>query len=146
VVKIKLNLYLCVQFVIHKTKSMKKYFFVLLLMGLAQWSFAQKGTGWEELDAYHTVMAQTFHPAEEGNLKPLMERSGELAEKAKTLKASAIPEKYQKEGVKTSIKLLAKESKAIDKFVKTKPSDADLTKAITALHERFHQVMEECMH
>lgn len=125
---------------------MKKYFFALLLLGLAQFSFAQKATGWDELDAYHSVMAATFHPAEEGNLKPLMERSGELAEKAKVLKASAIPEKYQKEGVKTSIKLLAKESKAIDKFVKTKPADAELTKAITSLHDRFHQVMEECMH
>ncbi|AEE48345.1 hypothetical protein [Haliscomenobacter hydrossis] len=125
---------------------MKKYFFALMLLGLAQLSFAQKGTGWDELDAYHTVMAATFHPAEEGNLKPLMERAGELAEKAKTLKASAIPEKYQKEGVKTSIKLLAKESKAMVKYVKTKPSDADLTKSITALHDRFHQVMEECMH
>ena len=125
---------------------MKKYFFALLLLGLAQLSFAQKATGWDELDAYHTVMAATFHPAEEGNLKPLMERAGELAEKAKTLKASAIPEKYQKEGVKTSIKLLAKESKAMVKYVKTKPSDADLTKSITALHDRFHQVMEECTH
>lgn len=126
---------------------MNKYLFALLLMlGLAQVASAQKKTGWDELDAYHTVMAATFHPAEEGNLKPLMERAGELAEKAKALKASAIPEKFQKEGVKTSIKLLAKESKAIDKFVKTKPSDADLTKSITALHDRFHQVMEECMH
>lgn len=126
---------------------MNKYLFVFLLMlGLAQVASAQKSTGWDELDAYHSVMAATFHPAEEGNLKPLMERSAELAEKAKTLKASAIPEKYQKEGVKTSIKLLAKESKAIDKFVKTKPADAELTKAITSLHDRFHQVMEECMH
>lgn len=126
---------------------MNKYFFAFLLtLGLAQVASAQKATGWDELDAYHTVMAATFHPAEEGNLKPLMERSAELAEKAKVLKASAIPEKYQKDGVKTSIKLLAKESKAIDKFVKTKPADAELTKAITSLHDRFHQVMEECMH
>lgn len=126
---------------------MIKYLFAFLLMlGLTQVVSAQKKTGWDELDAYHTVMAQTFHPAEEGNLKPLRERSTELAEKAKALKTSAIPTQYQKDGVKGTIKLLAKESKAIDKFVKTKPSDADLTKSITALHDRFHQVMEECMH
>ncbi|MDP1816811.1 MAG: DJ-1/PfpI family protein [Leadbetterella sp.] len=101
---------------------------------------------WPELDDYHTVMAKTFHPAEEGNLQPLLQNAVELAEKATTLQKSVIPSKYQKTGVKESISTLEKESKAIAKLVKKKASDEDLKKAIFALHDRFHEVMEKCNH
>ena len=63
------------------------------------------------------------------------------------LKKSAIPTSYQKPGVKETVALLAKESKAIDKLIrKKKASDADITKSLAALHDRFHEVMEKCHH
>jgi superoxide dismutase len=43
---------------------------------------------WLELKNFHMVMAQTFHPMEEGNLAPIRARSGEMVEKAKLLKAA----------------------------------------------------------
>jgi hypothetical protein len=92
-------------------------------------------------------MSATFHPSESGDLAPLKARSGELADRAKALKKSAIPAAYQKPGVKETIALLAKESKALDKLVRRKKSsDADITKAISALHDRFHEVVEKCYH
>ncbi|OIN59071.1 hypothetical protein [Arsenicibacter rosenii] len=116
-----------------------------LFMLVSLLSFGQK-KAWKELDDYHSVMAQTFHPAEEGNLKPVMARSGELVAKAVALQKAAIPTDYQKEGVKQSIDLLAKESAALDKLVQQKKPEADIKKAITALHDRFHEVMEKCEH
>jgi putative intracellular protease/amidase len=101
---------------------------------------------WPELDDYHATMAKTFHPAEEGNFKPLLENAGELAAKASILKSSTAPAKYQKPGVKESIEALEKESKGIAKLVKKKASEEDLKKAIFALHDRFHEVMEKCNH
>lgn len=101
---------------------------------------------WPELDDYHAVMAQTFHPAEEGNLKPLYANAEQLATKASILKKSVVPVKYQKPGVKESVDALEKESTALAKMVKKKKSDAELKKAIFALHDRFHEVMEKCHH
>lgn len=124
---------------------MKQLIVVLLLSGMAFSARAQSAP-WKELEEYHKVMAATFHPSEEGNLQPIRERSGELAAKAKTLYQSAIPTAYQKPGVKETLKLLSKESKALDKMVKRKKTDAEVTKAITALHDRFHEVMEKCHH
>lgn len=124
---------------------MKQLIFTLLLAGTAAIAQAQQ-PAWKELDDYHSVMAQTFHPSEEGNLQPIKKRSGELAAKAKALKKSAIPAAYQKEGVKKSLDLLAKESKALDRMVRKKKPDADITKSLAALHDRFHEVMEKCHH
>jgi len=124
---------------------MKQLFFIALLTGIVFKAQAQQ-PAWKELDNYHTVMAQTFHPSEEGNLQPIKERSGELADKAKALKKSAIPTAYQKPGVKETLNLLAKESKALDKMVRKKKPDADITKSLAALHDRFHEVMEKCHH
>jgi putative intracellular protease/amidase len=101
---------------------------------------------WPELDDYHTVIAKTFHPAEEGNLQPLLQNAAELAEKATVLQKSIIPSKYQKPGVKESINALEKESKTIAKLVKKKANEEELKKAIFALHDRFHEVMEKCNH
>lgn len=101
---------------------------------------------WPELDDYHAVMAKTFHPAEEGNLKPLYANAEELATKASILKKSVVPAKYQKPGVKESVETLEKESVALAKMVKKKKSEDELKKAIFALHDRFHEVMEKCHH
>lgn len=101
---------------------------------------------WPELGDYHAVMAQTFHPAEEGNLKPLYANVEQLATKASILKKSTIPVKYQKPGVKESVEALEKESATLAKMVKKKKSEDELKKAIFALHDRFHEVMEKCHH
>ena len=101
---------------------------------------------WPELDNYHVTMSQTFHPAEEGNLKPLYTNASVLATKATELKKSVIPAKFQKPGVEESIALLEKESIALAKLVKKKKTEEELKKAIFALHDRFHEVMEKCHH
>ena len=124
---------------------MKQIFFTLLLVSAGFPALAQE-PAWKELDDYHKVMASTFHPSEEGNLQPIKERSGELSDKAKALQKSTIPAAYQKPGVKETLDLLAKESKALDKMVRKKKPDADITKSLAALHDRFHEVIEKCHH
>lgn len=125
---------------------MKKLFLGALFTFSLGFAMAQSQT-WKALEDYHEVMAKTFHPSEEGNLAPIKARSGELAQKAQALKKSAIPAAYQKPGVKETLALLAKESKALDKLVhKKKTTDEAITKSLAALHDRFHEVMEKCSH
>ncbi len=117
---------------------------VVLMMGIFT-AQAQMGE-WKEMDAFHGVMAMTFHPAEDGDMKPVLTRSGELAEKALLWKKSAPPAKFNKPEIKKNLALLTKESKALDKMVKKGKPEAEIKAAIFALHDRFHLIMEKCDH
>ncbi len=124
---------------------MKKLLFVLFLFVFGQMAIAQK-VEWKELENFHEVMSQTFHPSEDGDLNPIKQRSGEMASKAKALKKSAIPTEYQKDGVKENLKLLSKESAQLHKIVSAKKTDAEISQALLKLHDRFHEVIEKCHH
>ena len=101
-------------------------------------------SAWAALQDFHGVMSQTFHPAEEGNFKPIMQRSGEMAAKAKALQQAPIPASFRNEKVANSIKLLAAEAEALDKMIKKKAGEGKVKTALFALHGRFHEVMKEC--
>lgn len=70
--------------------------------------FAQSINDWAELKQFHGVMSQTFHPAEEGNLKPIKERSAELLQKATALKQSKVPAAFDKPEIKKAVADLEK--------------------------------------
>jgi superoxide dismutase len=101
---------------------------------------------WPEIKTFHKVMSQTFHPSEEGNLQPIKERSAEMAEKANALKAAKIPAEFNKKEIVASVNKLAKDSKALDKLVKSKASDDKITKALNGLHDTFHTIVGLCTH
>ncbi|MQP52144.1 hypothetical protein GFJ95_04815 [Flavobacterium sp. LMO9] len=101
---------------------------------------------WPEIKAFHKVMSQTFHPSEEGNLQPIKERSAEMAEKANALKMSKIPAQFNKKEIVASVNKLAKDTKMLDKLVKSKASDAKITKALNGLHDTFHTIVGLCTH
>ena len=106
---------------------------------------AQKKAKWNEMEAFHEVMSQTFHPAEEGKLDPIRSRSGEMLEKAIAWKKSTAPEGYDKTAVEKSLKELVKGSKELNKMVKKNASDKELTEELSELHDVFHEIMEKCM-
>lgn len=114
---------------------------LLLVGGLT--GMAQAKAKWPEMEAFHKVMSQTFHPAEEGQLEPIRTRSGEMLEKAIAWQNSSAPEGYQSKAVKKTLKELVKGAKELDKLVKDKGSDADITTKLTALHDIFHEVMDK---
>ena len=105
---------------------------------------AQQKTKWNEMEAFHEVMAKTFHPAEEGKLEPIRSRSAEMLEKAIAWKNSTAPEGYDKTAVLKKLKELVKGAKEIDKMVKKNASDKELKEELTELHDVFHEIMEKC--
>lgn len=125
---------------------MKKLIFLFLLIGFASIDAKSQSMfdAWPELKAFHGVMSSTFHPAEEGNLAPIKERSQELALKAEKLQGSVLPKDFDKPAIRTSLKKLAVESRALDKLVSKKPKDEVILKSLTALHDRFHEVVGLC--
>ncbi len=102
---------------------------------------------WEEAkEAYHLVMAGTFHPAEEGDFKPLREQYKDLIKSAQAWNKMEIPEDLDKEKLKEKLKMLITESKGIGKLVDKSASDETLKTAIFALHDVFHDIVGLCSH
>lgn len=101
---------------------------------------------WPELKAFHKVMSQTFHPSEEGNLEPIKTRSGEMVAQANILSKSKIPAEFNSKEVVAAVNKLAVDSKKLDKLVKAKKSDAEITAALTKLHDTFHLIIGLCTH
>ncbi len=107
-------------------------------------AMAQASDKWAELDAYHNVMSQTFHPAEDGKLEPIRKRAGELAEKAKQWLESKPPKVYDTADIKALLVKLNAESKALADAIANGAKDEQLKKDLTALHDSFHEIIGAC--
>lgn len=99
---------------------------------------------WKELKAFHGVMSATFHPSENGDLKPIRERSGEMAIKATELAASAIPTDFNNKLVKDAVEKLKVDCEKLNQLIKKNGTDDEVKKSLTDLHETFHLIVERC--
>lgn len=106
---------------------------------------AESTEAWAEFDAFHDVMANTYHPAEEGDLDPVKSRAAELAEKAEAWMNSTPPAEFNKEEIKEGIKTIAEESKALAEKVAS-ATDEEIKSGIVALHDRYHEIAGMCKH
>jgi hypothetical protein len=100
---------------------------------------------WDDAkEAYHEVMASTFHPAEEGDFKPLREDYKDLAIKAKEWNSLPVPSNLSEKELKPLLEKLYMESTKIGELVEAKASDETLKKAIFDLHDVFHGIVGLC--
>lgn len=124
---------------------MKKFISMLVVtFALITAAHSQEKKQWKELQEFHKVMSSTFHPAEDGDLKPIRERSQDMVDKAQAWISSEAPEGYDKKAVETSLKKLLQGSKEINRLVKENAEDKVLVEKLTALHEVFHEIVEKC--
>jgi hypothetical protein len=121
-----------------------KKFACLFIASFAIIAFAQgQEKKWKEMEDFHTVMSETFHPAEEGHLDPIKKRIQEMVDKAVAWEKSTAPEGFEKGKVAESLKKLVKGTKELNKLVKAKSSDKVLTDKLSGLHDIFHEIMEK---
>lgn len=109
-------------------------------------AFAQEEkAGWQEMDDFHTVMSQTWHPVEEGNYQPIKERADELSEAAEAWKKSEIPAQYAaQKDLKKKLKELAKETRELAKEIEKGCSDDEIKEELKELHDLFHDIVGLC--
>jgi hypothetical protein len=122
---------------------------VLFVIALVTVAIASPGQSiekakWDEKDAFHEIMSKTFHPAEEGKMEPIKNRSAEMVQKAIAWKNSAAPAGYDKEAIEKNLGKLVKGAKKVNKLVRKSASDADLKEQLTELHNIFHEIVEKC--
>jgi superoxide dismutase len=101
---------------------------------------------WASLYAFHQVMAQTFHPSEEGNLQPIRQRSEEMVEKALALQLQPIPASFNTPEIKKSIADLVAGSKELNELVKKRTDDKTIAAKLSSLHDVFHTIQGLCRH
>jgi superoxide dismutase len=98
---------------------------------------------WAALKDFHMVMAQTFHPMEEGNFGPIKERVGEMYAKSLLLKSSKIPASFNNPKIVDAISRLATGSEKLQKIVK-KGKPEKIKQSLSSLHDVFHEIQELC--
>jgi hypothetical protein len=122
-------------------KTLPLVLFLLFVNSISAQSIFEK---WPEMNVFHEVIAETFHPAEENNLEPLKTRSEELMKKAENLLNSNIPEEYRTKSILNSLENLQGKSEALHKLVISKASDAELKQYIINVHDTFHEIVGLC--
>jgi hypothetical protein len=98
---------------------------------------------WKEMDSFHMVMAEAFHPYKDSvNLAPAKEGAEALAAEAEKWAAAALPAKVDNEEIKAALQQLKADTRAFADQVKASASDEELGVALTNLHDQFHKLME----
>lgn len=127
-----------------KMKFTLRFLLLALLFAAANTVVAQHTSSWKQMDAFHDVMSETFHPSEEGNLQPIKTRIDEMVTKAKAWRKSAVPAQYDAKKSKAKLKELEKGAENLRKTIRNNGSDPDITKQLSELHDVFHYIMEKC--
>jgi len=120
--------------------------FVIVLAMLPAAAFAQekKSPSWPELKKFHSYMSSTFHPAEEGDFKPLKIKVDSMLIAAKVWQASEIPSNYKPVETKETLFKLVDQLTTLKAAVDANADDEKLKTMITDSHDIFHKIVGEC--
>ena len=125
------------------------YVFVLFALALAVACSGKKESDavanseeWPEMDEFHMVMAESFHPFKDSsNLEPAKANAAEMAKVAEKWAGAALPEKVNTDEVKANLSQLKTDAAAFTAVVQS----GDTTKigeSLTSLHDLFHKLQE----
>lgn len=101
---------------------------------------------WKEMDDFHLVMAETFHPFKDSaNLEPVKMRAAELVVAANKWVGAPLPEKVDNDQVRSSLGKLKAQAANLAESVKT-ADDNVISDQLTDLHDTFHELQEMWYH
>ena len=101
-------------------------------------------SGWKELDAYHDLMAATWHPAQKDDLKPARAKADSLSAAAKAWSDSKAPAACDTKVIKDAIAEVVAGTTKVLHLVHGNAADADLKAAMHDVHEKFEVVEKGC--
>ena len=103
---------------------------------------------WKEMNAFHRVMAATWHPAsQKDDVAPLKARSKDLLSSAETWLASkppSMPASCASEPVRAAVTRVVTETKALLAQVESGADDAKLKAALKNVHDAFEVAEKGC--
>jgi len=100
-------------------------------------------TEWVEMDSFHLIMAEAFHPYKDSaNLEPVKRLADELSQEAETWSTASLPERVNNDEMKAQLDQLKEDTRALLIMIKGGASDDEIGTALQALHDSFHGIME----
>jgi hypothetical protein len=98
---------------------------------------------WKEMDDFHMIMAETFHPYKDSaNLEPAKTRAGELAAAAEKWSRTALPDKVDNDEMKKKLSDLREGSLSLVEKVAA-GDDAAIGDQLNKVHDLFHAIQED---
>ncbi len=99
---------------------------------------------WKAQEDFHSVLAGTFHPMEDGDFSPVRKRADEMARKARLWSRSKPPRGYDAAKIRPLLVQLEREAAEVAKLVAQQAPDEDIKQALTKLHDTYHAIAGEC--
>ena len=97
---------------------------------------------WKEMDEFHMIMAETFHPYKDSaDLGPIQQRSAELVAAADKWASSPLPEKVKNDDMKAKLQTLKSEAEVLADVVQS-GDDGATASQLTKVHDLFHDIQE----
>jgi hypothetical protein len=97
---------------------------------------------WKEMDEFHMVMAETFHPYKDSaDLAPAKAKAGELVAAADKWSNAPLPEKVNNDEMKTKLQGLKSETEVLADVVQNGEENA-IGDQLTKVHDMFHEIQE----
>jgi hypothetical protein len=102
-------------------------------------------TSWKELDAFHAVLAATWHPVSgKGDFSVIRLKADSLSATAKRWSSSKFPAACDTKEIRDVVTAVTKGSDAVAALVAKQAADAEVKTALSAVHEKFEAVEKGC--
>ncbi len=102
---------------------------------------------WPEMESFHMVMAEAYHPYKDSaNLEPIKSLAENLAKESATWAAAAPPPAVDNEEVKAMLEKLKTDCRGLADQIKAGAPNEQIGASLTALHESFHTILEAWHH
>lgn len=130
---------------------MKYLLFVSLILVFAcsqkeekQAAEAEDDVEWKEMDEFHAVMADVYHPLKDSsNLEPIKKDADDLSAAATKWAKAKVPSKVDNDQTKEALAHLEDGAKELATMVKDgATTDELIATKLTILHDTFHSIME----
>lgn len=129
-------------------KQLTLYSFVVLVTlltaacGNKKEETAANNDEWPEMDEFHMIMAESFHPYKDSAyLEPAKANAAEMARVAGKWASAPLPEKVDTDETKANLAQLKSDSDTFAQIVQTGDS-VKIGESLTALHDQFHKLQE----
>jgi hypothetical protein len=98
---------------------------------------------WKQMDEFHMIMAETFHPYKDSaNLEPVKTHAEHLATEAEKWAGAPLPEKVNNDEVKSKLDQLKTDTRSLADKIKAGGSDEEIAAQLTSVHDLFHKIQE----
>jgi len=116
--------------------------FLVALISFLFSSCNQRTDVWSEMEEYHRLMSETYHPFEEGNMEPVNNKIDDLVNAAENWADSEPPASMEKEGMDQKLVDLKDETGKLSALINENADTETISAQFEDLHDLFHQIQE----